>query len=562
MDAQEIPYKVTAARLVRSVGRFAKSEVGRKAKLIFAAIVALLSVATGLNVANSYVGRNFMTAIADRNEAAFVRQAFLYVGVFAASTVVAVFARFAEERLGVLWRDWLTRRLVGFYLTNSASYRLAMGGELDNPDQRIAEDVRAFTVTALSFVLMLLNSSFTVFAFSDVLWRISRALFVVAILYAVIGSFVTIRFGRPLVKLNSDQLDKEAAFRSALIHVRENSEAILMSRSEGFQARRLLARLGSLVANFRQITAVNRNVGFFSTGYNWLIQIIPALIVAPSFFAGKVEFGVVTQSAMVFSTLVAAFSLIVTQYQSLSSFAAVVARLSSLTEAIERSQTTAASGLEIVEREGHLSYERLTLLPYAGGPALIKELTISIPRGGRVLITGPNEAVGLALFRATAGLSALGSGRIERPPSKRLGFLPERPYLPPASLREVLEIGGGESQVSDDRMIEALREFGLDRLADQAAGLDRELDWESRLSLRDQQLMAVARILLLSPSFAFVDRIGSSLGPKLMNLVLDKLTKRSIGYVVSDETELGNCYDAMLNCKEGGSWTWTKSIGA
>jgi vitamin B12/bleomycin/antimicrobial peptide transport system ATP-binding/permease protein len=561
MDAQDIPLKVTATRFIQSVRMFANSEVGWKAIFLFAVIVALLCSATGLNVANSYVGRNFMTAIAGRDQPEFVHQAFLYVGVFAASTVVGVFARFGEERLGVLWREWLTRRAVGLYLSNGVYSRISATGELENPDQRIAEDIRAFTVTALSFVLMLLNSSFTVIAFSDVLWMISVPLFMVAVVYAALGSYVTLTVSRPLVRLNSDQLDKEAAFRSALIHVRENAEAILLSHSEGRQRRRLIDRLDSLVANFRRITAINRNVGFFSTGYNWLIQIIPALIVAPAFFAGKIEFGVVTQSAMVFSTLVAALSLIVSQYQSLSNFAAVVARLSSLIEAIERSQTGPASGVEVVQQEGRLSYERLTLMPSTGGGALIKDLNASIPPGGRVLIAGPNQAAGSALFLATAGLAVAGSGRILRPPSTGVSFLPERPYLPPGSLRQILQVGE-EAQVSDDRILELLRELDLHRVADQAGGLDTEQDWQSRLSLQDQQLMAVARILLLSPSFAFVDRIGSSLGPKLMSLVLDTLSKRSIGYIVSGETDLGNRYDAVLNCNEDGSWTWTESIGA
>ena len=256
----------------------------------------------------------------------------------------------------------MTRQAVKLYLANGTYYRLDASGELANPDQRIAEDVRAFTVTTLSFVLMLLNGTFTIIAFSGVLWAISPLLFILAVLYAAFGSLVTMALGRPLVKLNHDQLDKEASFRSALIHVRENAESIMLAHREERQTARLLDRVAELVANFRQITAINRNVGFFTTGYNWLIQIIPALIVAPSFMRGDVEFGVVTQSAMVFSSLVAAFSLIVTQFQSISTFAAVVARLSSMLEAIEQPQTFVGSTIEIAEAEGRVAYERLTLL--------------------------------------------------------------------------------------------------------------------------------------------------------------------------------------------------------
>ena len=179
-----------------------------------------------------------------------------------------------------------------------------------------------------------LNSAFTIAAFSEVLWTISPLLFGVAVLYAAGGSLFTIVLGRPLIRLNYDQLDKEAGFRSELIHVRDNSEAIMQARDEELQTARLLSRLDDLVANFRKITSINRNVGFFTTGYNWLIQIIPALIIAPAFIEGKVEFGVITQSAMAFTALVAAFSLIVTQFQSLSSFAAVMARLSALAEVV------------------------------------------------------------------------------------------------------------------------------------------------------------------------------------------------------------------------------------
>ncbi|MBV8472971.1 MAG: ABC transporter ATP-binding protein/permease, partial [Hyphomicrobiales bacterium] len=248
MEAREVPLKVTAARFVHSVAALAGSEVGRTATFLFAALVALLCVTTGLNVLNSFVGRNFMSAIANRSEQEFIRQAVFYLGVFAASTFVTVIARFAEERLGLLWRGWLTRRAVRLYLANATYDRLTATDELANPDQRIAEDVKAFTGTTLSFVLMLLNSVLTIVAFSDVLWTISPALFFVAVLYAVIGSYMMIRLGRPLVRLNYDQLDKEAGFRSALIHVRQNAEAIRLSRSEAALSRSLLDRLGALVA--------------------------------------------------------------------------------------------------------------------------------------------------------------------------------------------------------------------------------------------------------------------------------------------------------------------------
>ncbi len=218
---------------------------------------------------------------------------------------------------------------------NGAYSRLAVSSEVANPDQRIAEDARAFTASTLSFALMAFNSVVTILAFAGVMFSISVLLSAVAVLYAALGSLATLLLGRPLMKLNYDQLDKEASFRAALIHVKENAQPILLARQENAQSARLLRRLDELIANGRAIIAVNRNVGFFTTGYNWMIQIIPVLIMAPAYIAGQIQFGVITQSAGAFATAVAAFSLVVNQFQSLSALAAVMARLNSMAEAVD-----------------------------------------------------------------------------------------------------------------------------------------------------------------------------------------------------------------------------------
>jgi putative ATP-binding cassette transporter len=557
MDMQKIPLKTTAARFARAVGDLFASEVGRKAKLMFAALVALLCGANGLNVVNSYVGRNFMTAIADRDMAEFVRQALFYIGVFAASTVVAVIARFGEERLGLLWREFATRRVIGRYLANGTYFRLDASRQLTHPDQRVAEDIRAFTVTTLSFVLMALNSGFTILAFSGVLWSISPLLFIVAVVYAACGSYLTIVLGRPLITLNYDQLDKEASFRSGLIHVRENAESIMLAHREGRQAARLLLRLEALVANFRQITVINRNIGFFTTGYNWMIQIIPALIVGPAFIHGEIAFGVVTQSGMAFATLVAAFSLIVTQFQSLSNFAAVLARLSSMAEAIDQSRSSTTPGIEIVEAEGRLAYEKLTLLSLENASPLLKDLSVSIPSGTRVLVTGSNHAARVALFKATADIWTAGAGRILRPGADDMLFLAQRPYLPPGTLRQVLEPTAAAGEVSEERICELLRELNLEQILTRAGGLDAEQDWETLLSLREQQLLSFIHILLAAPRFVFLDRVGTTLGSDQVRKILLMLSGNSVTYInsgeVDDSVEL---YDAVLECGEDGDWTW------
>jgi putative ATP-binding cassette transporter len=576
------------SRFVRSVRSLAASEAGGKAKLLFGALITLLFAINGLNVLNSYVGRDFFTSIEQRSMRDFVQYAALYVGVFALSTVVAVALRFAEERLGLLWREKLTRQMLDAYVEHPTFYRLndhiAANGEIGNPDQRLADDVRTFTTMTLSFVLMFLNGSITVFAFAGVLWSISPLLFIVGFGYAALGSLLTIAFGHPLVGLNSAQLDKEANFRAELVHLQENAELVALSRNEGHVRARLVRRLEDLVRNQRRIIGVNRNLGFFTTGYNYLIQIIPALIVAPMFIRGEAQFGVVTQSAMAFSQLLGAFSLVVTQFQSITSFTAVVARLGDFGEAIEQAQsvgvamqpcghrtgpdcaiclTTAAPvsgslGIKVLEDEGAIAYERLTLRSGSDATTLVSELTVAIAPGTRVLVVGDHHAANLALFRVTAGVWDVGEGLVVRPGSRGLMFLPERPYLPRGTLREIFAHPEDELELDVDRMQRAFTVLELEEIVERAGGLDTEQDWNAFLSLGEQQVMAFARLILAAPRFAFLDRPATILGAERVGRLLRVLHEHAITYLtIGDPSGLDRHHDATLVLAPDGSWSWT-----
>lgn len=575
-------------RFRRAVRSFATSNVGLKGKVLFGGLVVFLLLISALNVVNSYVGRDFMTAIAERDWPGFVHFTVLYLVVFAASTLVAGVYRFSEERLGLLWREWMTRQLVGAYLEHPTYYRLTdhfdENGEVANPDQRIAEDVRAFTATTLSFVLMLLNGTITTVAFAGVMWEISPRLFFIGVAYAVAGSAATVWLGLPLVNLNYRQLDREAEFRSTLVHLREHGESVALLRYEQRLRDRLLIRLNDVTANFRRMIHVNFRLAVFTNGYNYLIQIIPALVVAPLYFRGQVDFGVIPQSAMAFSQLLGGFSLIVTQFQSISSFGAVVSRLGSLDEAIDRARSVALAGTERCHHgrppaecplcEPHLhvapgrpvvqlaydderiAYEHLTLRSPRGAGVLVDDLSVTIAPGTCVQIFG-NPAAKVALFRVTAGIWDFGSGRVVRPQPGRLMFVPERPYVPPGTLREMLIAPGATSSSGDAAIEEALRLLNLESALARAGGLDNECHWRSLLSLSEQHRLSVARVLLAAPRFVFLDRPQSALSLEQLGAVLDILAARSITYVTTgDELDLGNRYDALLEFATDGSWTW------
>jgi putative ATP-binding cassette transporter len=548
--------RVNRQRFTRAVRRFLTSEVGGKAKGLLALLIGLLLAINALNVLNSYVNRDFMTAIEYRNTREFVAKTLLYVFVFAILTIAATIYRFSEERLGLLWREWLTRTMVHQYLSHRMYYHLGETGRIQTPDQRIAEDARSFAVTTLSFLLLVLNGTITVVAFAGVLWSISPLLFGVAVGYAVIGSILTAVLGRPLIRLNYAQADMEAFFRTDLVHVRENAEWVAFLHREGRLGARLTRHLDALIANFKRIIAINRNLSFFTTGYNYLVQIVPIIIVAPLFIRGKVEFGVITQAAIAFAQLMGAFSLIVTQFQSLSSYAAVLARLGDFMEASGDITARDVRLIGLNEERKEVAFDRLTLRSPRDGRVLVYELSLSIPQGTNVLIHGDSDTVKVALVRALTGIWECSEGRIVRP-GESFFVMPERPYLPPGTLREVVVRAGQEQLVSDAQLLAVLHELQLDKVVTRARGLDIERDWNTICSLEEQHFLVLARLLLIAPRFALLDRIGATLSPPQVEHVLDTLSQHAVTYLLVDHAESrSHRYNAVLDLHEGGSWKW------
>jgi putative ATP-binding cassette transporter len=556
MESDRIPiHRLTWARWRGAVGSFvSSSDAGGQAKMLFAVLLALLLTINSLNVVNSYVGRDFMTAIEERSMPRFIGKTVLYVGVFAASTVAAVLYRFAEERLALLWRNWLTRQLIGLYLRDGTYYWLRENG-IENPDQRIADDVRSFTASTISLTLILLNTTFTIVAFSGVMWSISPLLFCVAVAYAALGSVLTVFFGRPLIWLNYNQADREASLRADLVHLRENAESVALLRREGHIGARLLGRVDDLVANARRIIQVNRNLGFFTTGYNYLLQIIPVLIVAPLFIRGQAEFGVITQSSMAFTHLLGAFSLVVTQFQQISGYVVVLARLSTLGESTDQVKARRSSGIAIDDGGSQFEWQSLSLRSRQGDRELLHSLTLAIPPGTNLLITGTNEAGRTALFRASAGLWHAGEGRILRPPPHEVLFVPERPYLPQGTLREALLRPEHRSDIDDAHVTAVLREVGMYDTVVSAGGLATQRDWDDVMSLADQERLSFARILLAAPRFAVLESPGTLVGSDMAARLMGLLAKRSIATITfASDDVLAAHHHLHLVLEAGGRW--------
>jgi putative ATP-binding cassette transporter len=436
--------------------------------------------------------------------------------------------------------------------------------DVDNPDQRISEDVKTFTDQTLALFLILTNSAIQLITFSGILWEISPWLFGAAVLYTVIGTIMTVFLGSRLVKLDVRQYRKEADLRYDLIQVRANAEPIALLGGEDDERHWLHRRLDAVVENMKGIIGLSRNISFFTVGYDYLTQLIPLLIVAPLYVAGHAEFGEVTQAAMAFAFVVNAFSLIVKEFQRLSTFGAVVERLGKFSEVLDEESPVATAStrqpegaIEIVEDGDRVAFERVTPLTPREGRVLVRDLSIQIPAGRRLLITGPSGSGRTSLLRAVAGLWTKGHGRIVRPPLNRILFLPQQPYLRQGTLREQFLYATHRDRVTDERILAALRSVGFESALERLGGLDAQPvgDWRHTLSLGEQQLVAFARLLLAEPTFALLDEPTISVDAPTAERLYEALSATSTTYVsVSNDDHLRKYHDAALDLLGGGGW--------
>jgi putative ATP-binding cassette transporter len=528
-------------------------------------LIGILSLAFSyLNVELTRQQGNIISALSARSADRFQQTIVTFLSILIVAIPLGVGYSYFQNKLGIYWRKWLTYNFLNNYFSKRAFYNIGnFSDKIDNPDQRIAEDIKSFTQDSLSFLSTFISAIFQIIISSFTLWKISQSLVFFLSVYAVAGTLITVGvFGKKLVKINFDQLKKEADFRFGLVRIRENAESIAFYQGERQEDNKLKRFFQEVFNNFNLLIIWQEvYLGAFTNAYSFIPYILPAVVVAPSVLSGEFEVGKVREAQGLFLLVFMSLNVIVGQFTQLASFAAGIDRLYAFSESLKRSGKADDAEYGIVERptieileDNNLELHNLTLQTPNYQKTLCRRLTLEVQTGQGLLIVGESGCGKSSLLRAIAGLWNSGVGVIVRPPLEQMLFLPQRPYMILGTLRNQLLYPNTDSALDDRQLYDVLDRVNLSDLP-KRFGLDTEADWADALSLGEQQRLAFARVLITNPTYAILDEATSALDIKNEANLYEHLQETRTTFVsVGHRTSLVKYHNKMLRLAEGGGW--------
>lgn len=486
-----------------------------------AIILTLMFANTGAAFVLSIMTKNFNTAVEHKSMLDFAWATAYWIGAMALATPVQVFYVYFRTKLALIWRPWLTSQYFALYFAHQAYLKLLGKTEIDNPDQRMTQDVDSFCNSAVGLFIAIIDAMVNVIMFASVLFFMSGVLTATVVIYAAFGSAMVLWLGRRLPTINFNQVKTEADLRARLQESKQNADSLALYKGEEVAREQAETGLSNVMTTLIELLKVNRNISLFTTMYNQLMPLIPAAIIAYLYIGGKpgLEFGQIGQAGVAFTYVFNGLNFLTAQYGGISNFRAVTNRLGAFWEMlgeIGTDQLPPGQYIEVVERDC-IAFEHLNVLNgYLERKPVVSDLTFKVD--GPLLITGPNGAGKGQFARALARMWPFGSGKLILPPPDQIMFLSRDPYLPTVTLRKLLVFGCCE-QPSDDRLHQVLEMVELRDLVTKAGGFDTVQSWKNVLSVAEQQRLSLARIVLFRPKFAVIDQATSALEHEIEDLL-------------------------------------------
>lgn len=557
-----------------------RSEERWSARGLLAAIIVLNLSMVGMDVIFNFWNGRFYDALQDKNWRTFINLLLFYqrtekggimpgfIGLAAVYILVAVYRTYLNQWLQIRWRRWMTERFLNEWLGDRVYYRISLMHDpaykgTENPDQRIAEDLRGFVGDTLSLSLDLLSNVVSLFSFIGILWSLSGPLPIfgftipgymvwVALVYAALGTFFTHLVGRPLAALNFLQQRFEADFRFALVRLRENVEGVALYSGEKEEHASILIRFTNVVQNWWNIMQRTKLLNALVAGYSQLAVVFPIIVAAPRYFSGVIPLGGLTRTVNAFGQVQSAMSWFVNSYASLAALFATVERLATFHRAIVAARALSGQGVQVEWHDAPTLELHDVTLAIPSGKELLSHQSLRLEPRVPVLVTGRSGSGKSTLFRAIAGIWPFGSGSVERPRARFL-FLPQRPYLPLGTLRHAITYPAASEDFDDATVEQVLRDVGLAYLVER---LLEETNWSQALSGGEQQRVALARALLLKPDWLFLDEATASLDPdseaELYGLLRERLPATTI-VSISHQPAMARFHQRHLVLKEAES---------
>lgn len=528
--------------------------------LLLGAIVLMLLAVNGINAGIGFIARDLTNSLVSKQEDSFYRILIVYACCFVAALPIRVSQIFFTYKLGIIWRDRLSNALISDYMKNRAYYVLNPNDELatdiDNPDQRITDDTRAFTAQSLQFTLGVFDAFLTFSLNILILWSISTKLTLVLFLYAAFATSVLVVSGRRLVSINFDQLRYEADFRYGLVHIRDNAESIAFYSGEEPEKQEAQRRLGAVVRNFNLLIIWRVIIDVMRRSIGYAGNFFPYIVMAPALFAGEIDYGGFVQANFAFSMVEGSLFFVVNQIEELAQFTAGISRLEGFQSRVEEvslqpptaRSTTLPGSLAIVIRSADLYAP-------AGTKPVIKDLTLHVGESDKLLVVGPSGCGKTSLLRMISGLWEPSSGSVERPGAGSLLFIPQKPYMILGSLREQLCYPANDQRFGDDQLRSVLEHVMLPKLVSRYPDFDVKQDWPRILSLGEQQRLAFGRLLLNSPRFVILDEATSALDVTTEKHLYKLLVARDLSFIsVGHRPSLINFHTTVLELNGDGDW--------